>query len=135
MIQSKCSVSLPPSNTSLPQAVNNDRFLSFFSVPQESKERRVCRFPLFSAIEREEADEKARIEKEEKEREYRERVAKLDEMERKRREREKEIEEKNQRGSRPDSERDGPSKGLERDRDRDRYGPPRREEKGSSYFL
>ena len=56
-------------------------------------------------------------------------------MERKRREREKEIEEREQRASRPDSERDGPPRGLERDRDRDRLGPPRRDEKGMNYLL
>lgn len=93
------------------------------------------RFSLFFALEREEAEEKARKEKEEKEREYREKVAKLDELERKRRQREKEIAEKEIRG-RPDSERDGPPRPMERDKDR--WGPPRREvkdEKGSNHLL
>ncbi|XP_078358114.1 eukaryotic translation initiation factor 3 subunit A-like isoform X2 [Oculina patagonica] len=78
--------------------------------------------------EREEAEEKVRKEKEEKEREYRERIAKLDEIERKRKEREKEIEEREaQARNRPDADRDGPYRPGERDRDR--WGPPRRDER------
>ena len=78
--------------------------------------------------EREEAEEKARKEKEEKEREYRERVARMDELERKRREREKEIEEKESLSrNKPETGRDGPARPL--DRDRDGWGPPRRDMK------
>lgn len=84
--------------------------------------------------EREEAEEKARKEKEEKEREYREKIAKLDELERKRKEREKEIEEKEALSrNKLGPERDGPYKPM--DRDRDRWGPPRREERGEQACL
>lgn len=81
-------------------------------------------------LEREEAEEKARKEKEEKEREYRERIARMDELERKRREREKEIEEKeNLSRSKPETDRDGPTRPVDRDRDGDQWGPPRRDMK------
>lgn len=92
-------------------------------------------FPL----ERDQAEEKARKEKEEKEREYRERVARMDELERKRREREKEIEEKeNLSRNKLETGRDGPARPLDRDRDGDRWGPPRRDmkdEKGEPHVL
>ncbi|KAJ7328582.1 Eukaryotic translation initiation factor 3 subunit A [Desmophyllum pertusum] len=78
--------------------------------------------------EREEAEESVRKEKEEKEREYREKVARMDEVERKRREREKEIEERQaEPRNRPDTDRDGPYRAM--DRDKDRWGPPRRDMK------
>ena len=87
-------------------------------------------FPL----EREEAEEKTRKEKEEKEREYRERIARMDELERKRREREKENLSRNK----PETGRDGPARPLDRDRDGDRWGPPRRDmkdERGESHIA
>ena len=85
----------------------------------------------FFPSELEEAEEKARKEKEDKEREYREHIARLDELERKRREREKEIEEKETLSrSKPETDRDGPARPVERDRDGgDRWRPPRREMK------
>lgn len=79
-------------------------------------------------LELEEAEEKARKEKEEKEREYREHIARLDELERKRREREKEIEEKETLSlGKPETDRDGPARPMERDRDGDRWRPSRRD--------
>ena len=76
-------------------------------------------FCLPRLSEREEAEEKARLEKEEKEREYNERLAKLNEMDRKRREREKELEEKANASALRGREFDGP----DRYRDGDRWGP------------
>ena len=87
-------------------------------------------FEKHSVLEREEREEAERKEKEEKEREYRERVAKLDEIERKRKEREREIEERESASRISDRDRPG-----YRDRDSDRWGPPRkdiRDERGKS---